>query len=86
MSGSWPRQRISWRYPPSALQAEAQVWLADGDTLRIQSVEPRYIDRDRIYLAKTDALLQFPVIISTLSNARAGMQIEAIGQQNASAD
>ena len=72
--------------PASALQAEAQIWLADGGTLRIQSVEPRYIDRDRIYLAKTDALLQFPVIISTLSNPRAGMQIEAIGQQNASTD
>lgn len=72
--------------PASALQADAQVWLADGDTLRIQSVEPRYIDRDRIYLAESDALIRLPVIISTLSNARTGMQIEAIGQQNASAD
>jgi phosphoenolpyruvate carboxylase len=72
--------------PASALQADAQVWLADGDVLRIQRVEPRYIDRDRIYLAESDALIRFPVITSTLSNAQAGMPIETIGQQNASAD
>lgn len=64
--------------PASALRKGGQVWLVKQDELQPLAIDVVYSDQDRLFVRAHDALSQYPVLISTLEGARAGLQVNVV--------
>lgn len=64
--------------PASALRKGEQVWLVKQDELQPLAIDVVYSDQDRLFVRAHDALSQYPVLISALEGARAGLQVNVV--------
>ena len=61
--------------PTAALRENNRIWLVEDNQLRSHPVELRYIDQGMAYVRDTPLLEQFPVVISPIPGAFAGMEV-----------